>query len=112
MSSPAHDRVARGTGRPSVARHSILERRRRLGCEVCFGSRLCENAGSYCWGATIEPKDAASEITSCALGERFESIVRPDDPQNRFHTASVKPGNALIEHAIPLNPSKPTSARL
>jgi len=47
---------------------------------VRFGSRLCENAGGNCWGATIEPKDAVSEISSCALGERFESIVRPDDP--------------------------------
>jgi hypothetical protein len=36
----------------------------------------------------LRSEDVVSEIIGFALGERFESIVRPDDPQNGFHTAS------------------------
>jgi len=40
-------------------------------------------------GRNNRSEDVVSEIISFALGEWFESIVRPDDPQNGFHTASV-----------------------
>jgi hypothetical protein len=43
-------------------------------------------------GRNNRSEDVVSEIISFALGERFESIVRPDDPQNGFHTASTRSG--------------------
>ena len=44
-------------------------------------------------GRNNRSEDVVSEIISFALGERFESIVRPDDPQNGFDTASTRNGH-------------------
>ena len=44
-------------------------------------------------GRNNRSEDVVSEIISFALGDRFESIVRPDDPQNGFHTASTLCGH-------------------
>lgn len=40
-------------------------------------------------GRNNRSEDVVSEIIGFALGERFESIVRPDDPLKGFHTAST-----------------------
>jgi hypothetical protein len=53
-------------------------------------------------GRNNRSEDVVSEIIGFALGERFESIVRPDDPQNGFHTASVT-SVALGDRWLPLD---------
>jgi len=51
-------------------------------------------------GRNNRSEDVVSEIISFALGDRFESIVRPDDPQNGFHTASTRNGHAGSAYSI------------
>jgi hypothetical protein len=55
-------------------------------------------------GRNNRSEDVVSEIISFALGDRFESIVRPDDPQNGFHTASVRLGSDSQSASCPLYP--------
>ena len=59
-------------------------------------------------GRNNRSEDVVSEIISFALGERFESIVRPDDPQNDFHTASVIRVILIVRRALPVYPDEQT----
>jgi hypothetical protein len=96
VNAPAADKVRFYTYRDATTYGSQLWTAVSFTAKLRAAPRLVRFSIASWRPATKESNLRPWRILSCASGVLFESILRPNDPQNGFHTAWIGTGRSAV----------------